>query len=164
MACSQALPTAATQPNSGYFIAAGAGHCIIPSNALYSAQADGVRAIDWLAGLVDGPASPQVVDCLNAGECTAQVAKHQRHQPVAAAAAAAANAGAPPRCTVPPLGVRGSCDAWSCAHVFSLHYRALGLPQPNTSIPTAPSNAHILRMFEHFAAHNCSREGEVVAW
>ena len=128
------LPTAAQQPNSGYMIAAGTGHCIIPGGALYSTQADGTRALDWLARLVNGDVSPQVVDCLAAGECNANSAALNRSL------------------AVQKVGSR--LADWGCAAAFQEYYTSAGLAMARND------TRHILKLFASFSAQHCeNRQG-----
>jgi len=50
--------------NFSYFTAGGNRHCIIMSDDIFSATADGVRVIDWMTGVSNGD-NPDVVECVD---------------------------------------------------------------------------------------------------
>lgn len=58
-------------PNFASFTAPGEQHCILPYANFYTVQADGVRLVDWLRGMLDGESAPASVACQGA-ECDAE--------------------------------------------------------------------------------------------
>ncbi len=59
----------ATIPNFDYYMAGGGLHCITESANFFTYTVDGVRFVDWLAGLLDGTSGDVACD-ISAGECS----------------------------------------------------------------------------------------------
>ena len=125
------IPSALAQ-NSGYFIADGSAHCTIPGNSLYTVTADGVRLIDWLAGLIEGASWERAVDCCGDTLVSAQPLLTNWQS------------------TFRKSRGEGGGHQWQCAAAFAEHYSRAGFPAPNSTDAT-----HIERLYRDFEWSHC---------